>query len=139
MILAGEYRKIFIPPDLVLPSSGPLTAQLHSQHSEAKRFLIQSAYLDFGPAQLKVGNMYEHALLECPYDPMLSIRYYIRAGQHGEVQADLALSKWFMIGAGEKGEKDYVERDPQLARVFACKAAECGLAPGCLAYAYCLS
>jgi len=58
------------------------------------------AFLHFAPAQYKLGHAYEFAESPFPFDPLLSVQYYSLASQQGEVEADMALSKWFLCGSG---------------------------------------
>ena len=85
-------------------------------------------------AQYKLGHAYEFAELPFPFDPLLSVQYYSLASQQGEVEVDMALSKWFLCGSGSTavaGKPDArvggFEKDESLAFVFAQKAAGRGL------------
>ncbi|GAA5842571.1 hypothetical protein JCM11251_004907 [Rhodosporidiobolus azoricus] len=109
MLLSGEFdspsvqlNKSLIPLDL----------------DEAKWRIERAAYLSFGPAQYKMGFAYEYATLGCLFDPLLSVQYYALASQNGEVEADMALSKWYLCGS--EGNFD---KNESLAVTFAEKAA----------------
>ncbi|GAA6027371.1 hypothetical protein JCM8097_007803 [Rhodosporidiobolus ruineniae] len=109
MLLSGEFdspsvqlNKALIPLDL----------------DEAKWRIERSAYLSFGPAQYKMGFAYEYATLGCLFDPLLSVQYYALASQNGEVEADMALSKWYLCGSDGNFDKNEA-----LAVTFAEKAA----------------
>ncbi|GAA6022565.1 hypothetical protein JCM10207_006587 [Rhodosporidiobolus poonsookiae] len=109
MLLSGEFdspsvqlNKSLIPLDL----------------DEAKWRIERAAYLSFGPAQYKMGFAYEYATLNCLFDPLLSVQYYALASQNGEVEADMALSKWYLCGSDGNFEKN-----EGLAVTFAEKAA----------------
>ncbi|GAA5931944.1 hypothetical protein JCM1841_006109 [Sporobolomyces salmonicolor] len=109
MLLSGEFdspsvqlNKSLIPYDL----------------DEAKWRIERAAYLSFGPAQYKMGFSYEYATLGCLFDPLLSVQYYALASQNGEVEADMALSKWYLCGS--EGNFD---KNEALAVTFAEKAA----------------
>ncbi|SCZ99577.1 BZ3500_MvSof-1268-A1-R1_Chr3-1g06116 [Microbotryum saponariae] len=89
---------------------------------EAKWRIERAAYLAFGPAQYKMGYAYEYATLGCLFDPFLSVQYYALASQNGEVEADMALSKWYLCGF-----EGSFEKNEALAVTFAEKAAHRGL------------
>lgn len=64
------------------------------------------------------GFAYENAVLGFEYSPLLSVEYYALASQKGdEPDADLALSKWYLVGT------EQFEKNEQLALTFAEKAA----------------
>ncbi|KAL8280645.1 hypothetical protein RQP46_006968 [Phenoliferia psychrophenolica] len=109
MLLSGEFESpaVQLPKDIV-----PLNID------EAKWRIERAAYLSFGPAQYKMGFSYEYATLGCLFDPLLSVQYYALASQNGEVEADMALSKWYLCGS--EGNFD---KDEGLAFTFAEKAA----------------
>ena len=130
-LLAGENTSIPFPLDLLLPANSPPSERLAAQHREAKSYILKAAYLCFPPAQHKAGVMHEFAQLTCPYDPLLSVQYYALASQEGEVEADMALSKWFLVGAEGCFEKEEV-----LSRTFAQKAANMKLPNGLFALGY---
>ena len=98
------------------PSSG-VSPQL-----EARKHLERAAYLNFSPAQYKLGHAYEFAEPPFTFDALLSVQYYSLASQQGEVEADMALSKWFLCGA-----EGAFDKDESLAYTFAEKAARKGL------------
>ncbi|KAG0706871.1 HCP-like protein [Suillus ampliporus] len=114
LLLLGEFSAASLPPSL-LPQ--PPNAQ-----SEARRHLERAAYLGFAPAQYKLGHAYEFANPPFPFDALLSVQYYSLASQQGEVEADMALSKWFLCGA-----EGAFDKDEGLAFTFAEKAARRGL------------
>ena len=109
MLLSGEFESpaVQLPKDIV-----PLNID------EAKWRIERAAYLSFGPAQYKMGFSYEYATLGCLFDPLLSVQYYALASQNGEVEADMALSKWYLCGS-----EGNFEKDEGLAFTFAEKAA----------------
>lgn len=123
MLLAGEFSHIDVSPRLLTPSIDPSNPmQTPTLETEAFRRIQKAAYLNFGPAQYRCGWFYEYAQLECPFDPLLSVQYYSLASQSGEVEADLALSKWFLCGA-----EGCFDKNENLAFTFAEKAARKGL------------
>ena len=118
LLLLAEFKHVTIPAHLFAPYIPPTsTLQL-----EARKHLERAAYLNFAPAQYKLGHAYEFALPPFPYDALLSVQYYSLASQQGEVEADMALSKWFLCGA-----EGAFEKDEALAYTFAEKAARKGL------------
>ncbi|SPC64403.1 related to SKT5 - protoplast regeneration and killer toxin resistance protein [Ustilago sp. UG-2017b] len=126
MLLAREFSHVDIPPHLLKPSNVQ-----DSTEDEARRRIQRAAYLNFAPAQYKCGWLYEYAQLGCAFDPLLSVQYYSLASQGGEIEADMALSKWFLCGA-----EQYFEKNETLAYTFADKAARKGLPSAEFALAY---
>ncbi|KAL0579576.1 hypothetical protein V5O48_002414 [Marasmius crinis-equi] len=132
LLLLGEFTQYTVPPHLwnqlqLLP---PQLAHLGGNQGvlkEAKTHLERSAYLHFAPAQYKLGHAYEFAISPWEFDALMSVEWYSRASQQGEVEADMALSKWFLCGSGEAIPVGGFEKDESLARVFAEKAAKRGL------------
>jgi len=123
MLLAGEFSHVEVSNRLLIPTPDPLRPhQPATIESEARRRIQRAAYLNFGPAQYRCGWSYEYAQLECTFDPLLSVQYYSLASQAGEIEADLALSKWFLCGA-----EGCFEKNESLAFTFAEKAARKGL------------
>lgn len=132
MLLAGELDiPGQIPSDLVLPANTHETLALSQQHGQAREALERAAYLCMPQAQYKCGWMYEHAAYGCAYDPLMSVQWYSLASQGGEIEADMALSKWFLCGA----EGHFVKNE-KLARTFAEKAARKGHQNGSFAMGY---
>ena len=129
LLLLNEFPSLPGP----LPSSvfSPFIPQGSDPILEARKHLERAAYLGFAPAQYKLGHAYEFAQPPFPFDPLLSVQYYSLASQQGEVEADMALSKWFLCGSGtgEDGVPDEggFEKDEGLAYTFAEKAARKGL------------
>ncbi|GAA5873887.1 hypothetical protein JCM8547_008631 [Rhodosporidiobolus lusitaniae] len=109
MLLSGEFDSPSVQLDKNLV---PLDLD------EAKWRIERAAYLSFGPAQYKMGFAYEYATLGCLFDPLLSVQYYAFASQNGEVEADMALSKWYLCGS-----EGNFEKNEALAITFAEKAA----------------
>ncbi|KAK0454116.1 uncharacterized protein EV420DRAFT_1481824 [Desarmillaria tabescens] len=118
LILLNEFNLVSVPPALLQPlipagSSPPLEARTH---------LERSAYLHFPPAQYKLAHAYEFAQYPWQFDALQSVEWYSKASQAGEVEADMALSKWFLCGS-----EGAFEKDEGLAWVFAERAAKQGL------------
>ncbi|KAG7089868.1 hypothetical protein E1B28_011510 [Marasmius oreades] len=132
LLLLGEFTQYTVPPHLwnqlqLLP---PHLAHLPGNQGvqgEAKTHLERSAHLHFAPAQYKLGHAYEFAVPPWEFDALLSVEWYSRASQQGEVEADMALSKWFLCGSGDVAGPNGFDKDESLARVFAEKAARRGL------------
>ncbi|KAH9915623.1 uncharacterized protein B0H18DRAFT_1096908 [Fomitopsis serialis] len=118
LLLLNEFSHVEVPPQLFTPYIPPGS----SPGMEARKHIERAAFLNFAPAQYKLGHAYEFAQAPFPFDALLSVQYYSLASQQGEVEADMALSKWFLCGA-----EGAFERDEGLAWTFAEKAARKGL------------
>ncbi|KAG9313607.1 HCP-like protein [Chiua virens] len=118
LLLLGEFSHVTVPPQYFTPLIPPHS----SVQQEARLHLERAAFLHFAPAQYKLGHAYEFALPPFPFDALLSVQYYSLASQQSEVEADMALSKWFLCGA-----EGAFEKDENLAFTFAEKAARKGL------------
>lgn len=127
LLLLNDFTHIQIPPHLFAPLIPPSS----SAPAEARIHLERAAYLNFSPALYKLGHSYEFATPPFPFDALLSVQYYSLASQGGEVEADMALSKWFLCGA-----EGAFEKDEGLAWTFAEKAAKRGLAAAEFAMGY---
>jgi TPR repeat protein len=118
LLLLDQFAQASVPAPVLAavlpPGTDPAT--------EARRHLERAAFLNFAPAQYKLGHAYEFALAPFPFEPLLSVQYYSLASQQGEVEADMALSKWFLCGA-----EGAFDKDEALAYTFAEKAARRGL------------
>ncbi|KAF6748168.1 hypothetical protein DFP72DRAFT_917799 [Ephemerocybe angulata] len=129
------------PPPPSHPSQ-PLTPLIplgSSPHLESRHHLERAAYLHYGPAQYKLGHAYEFADPPFFFDPLLSVQYYSLASQNGEVEADMALSKWFLCGStGARTDPSTggFEKDEGLALTFAQKASARNLASAHFAMGY---
>ncbi|KAG8216706.1 HCP-like protein [Butyriboletus roseoflavus] len=118
LLLLGEFSHVTVPPQFFAPLIPPHS----SAQQEARLHLERAAFLHFAPAQYKLGHAYEFALPPFPFDALLSVQYYSLASQQGEVEADMALSKWFLCGA-----EGAFDKDENLAFTFAEKSAKKGL------------
>jgi TPR repeat protein len=87
----------------------------------AAQLFTKSGDLGHPDANYRMGEAYEHGLLECPRDPALSIHFYTAAAQSGHALAQLALCAWYMVGA-----EPVLERDEMEAYEWARRAAEQG-------------
>ncbi|KAF9029146.1 HCP-like protein [Hymenopellis radicata] len=115
LLLLGESGLANIPAssfNVILP---PSTSAL----DEAKVHLERAAFFHYPPAQYKLALAYEFAQYPWPYDPLMSVEWYSKSGT---MEAEMALSKWFLCGA-----EGAFEKDEGLAWVFAEKAADKGL------------
>ena len=119
LLLLGEFPGATVPPQILVQ----VIPQGSSAVLESRKYLERAAYLGFAAAQCKLGNAYEYAVPPFGFDPLMSVQYYSLASQAGELEADMALSKWFLCGAPGEGGFD---RDESLAVVFAEKAARRG-------------
>ena len=119
-----------IPPHLVLPPTS-LTDAYIRQQTTAREYIERAAFLCHPPAQYKLGYLYEHVAWGLTYDPLMSVQWYSLASQGGEVEADMALSKWFLCGA-----EGHFGKNEELARTFAEKSARKGHGNGCFAMGY---
>lgn len=122
LLLLSEFTQMIVPLQLFAPYIPPGS----SPTLEARKHLERAGYLHFPPAQYKLGHAYEFAQPPFPFDPLLSVQYYSMASQQGEIEADMALSKWFLCGSGTT-ESGGFDRDEGLALTFAEKAAKKGL------------
>ena len=149
LLLMQEFPHVTLPQQLLLsliPQSHPTpvanpSIPPPSLMSESRKYLERSAYLNFGPALYKLGQSYEHALPPFTYDPLMSVQYYSFASQTGNALADLALSKWFLVGskpdpADPNAPAESFDKDESLALIFAEKAALKGEAGGEFAMGY---
>ena len=96
LLLLSEFTQITVPPVLF----APFIPAGSSPTLEARKHLERAAYLHFPAAQYKLGHAYEFAEPPFVFDPLLSVQYYSLASQQSEVEADMALSKWFLCGSG---------------------------------------
>ena len=98
---------------------------------QARINIEKAAYLKFAKAQLKMGSAYELGSLGCEFNPALSVHYNALASKQGEAEADMALSKWFLVGS-----EGLFPKNEELAYTFAERAAQSGLATAEFALGY---
>jgi len=120
LLLAKDLPEIYIPEEF-------LPKDTHA----AVSMLEKAANLGFGPALLKLGNIYEFGNYDQPFDPAVSLYYYTLASIRGEVEADMALSKWYLCGS-----EGIFEKNEELAFVLALRAASRGNATAEFALGY---
>ena len=112
MLLARQLPQVDIPEGYL-----PLDDR------KAKENIEKAAYMRFGKAQAKMGALYELGALGCTFSPALSIHYNALASKQGEADADMALSKWFLVG-----HEGLFPKNEALAYSYARRAAAAGLA-----------
>jgi TPR repeat protein len=90
----------------------------------AAQLFTQAAELGNAEANFRLGEAYEHGMLNCPRDAGLSVHFYTGAAQLGHAQAMMALCAWYIVGA-----EPVLEKNESEAYEWAKKAAELGLLP----------
>ncbi|KAH0036946.1 HCP-like protein, partial [Aureobasidium melanogenum] len=120
MLLARQLPQIKLPED-VLPFD----------EQEARRYIENSAFCRFSKAQLKMASAYELASLGCEFDPALSLHYNRLAAKQGESEADMAISKWFLVG-----HEGLFPKHEELSYIYANRAAHAGLSTAEFAMGY---
>jgi TPR repeat protein len=111
MLLARQLPQVDVP-DGYLPYDERL----------ARENIEKAAYMKFAKAQAKMGSMYELGSLGCEFNPALSVHYNALASKQGEADADMALSKWFLVGS-----EGLFPKNEELAYIYADRAAQTGL------------
>lgn len=89
--------------------------------SYAAELFTQAADLGHPEANFRMGEAYEHGLLNCPKDPALSVHFYTGAAEKGHAGAMMGLCAWYMVGAAPILDKDEGE-----AYEWARRSAELG-------------
>ncbi|TGZ80201.1 HCP-like protein [Ascodesmis nigricans] len=97
----------------------------------AREMIEKAAFLGFARAQLKMGSAYELCLLNCDFNPALSMHYNLLAARQGESEAEMAISKWFLCG-----HEGVFDKNEELAYVYAKRAATANLATAEFALGY---
>ncbi|KAH0351695.1 HCP-like protein, partial [Aureobasidium melanogenum] len=120
MLLARQLPQIKLPEG-VLPFD----------EQEARRYIENSAFCRFSKAQLKMASAYELASLGCEFDPALSLHYNRLAAKQGEPEADMAISKWFLVG-----HEGLFPKHEELSYIYANRAAHAGLSTAEFAMGY---
>ncbi|PNY26217.1 Protein SKT5 [Tolypocladium capitatum] len=75
----------------------------------AAELFTQAADLGHPEANFRMGDAYEHGLLNCPRDPALSVHFYTGAAERGHAAGMMGLCAWYMVGAAPVLEKDEEE------------------------------
>lgn len=107
MLLARELPNVNVPEQF-----------LPFDLNDAKLFIEKAAYLGFAKAQLKMAQAYELCQLGCEFEPALSLHYNALAARQGQMEADMAISKWFLCGY-----ESVFEKNEELAFTYAKRAA----------------
>jgi len=120
MLLARELPQIELPEGFLTPDE-----------RQARINIEKAAYLKFAKAQLKMGSAYELGSFGCEFNPALSMHYNALASKQGEPEADMALSKWFLVGS-----EGLFPKNEELAYTYAERASQGGLATAEFALGY---
>lgn len=97
----------------------------------ARELFTQAAQYGYAPSQFKLGLAYENGFLNCPVDPRRSIAWYSKAAEQGDVEAEFALSGWYLTGA-----EGVLPQNDKEAYLWARKAADRGSAKAEYAVGY---
>ncbi|GAB5592561.1 hypothetical protein Unana1_07461 [Umbelopsis nana] len=97
----------------------------------ARELFTQAAQFGYAPSQFKLGCCYEYGQLTCPVDPRRSIAWYSRSAEQGDVEAELALSGWYLTGS-----EGVLKQSDTEAYLWARKAADKGYAKAEYAVGY---
>ncbi|CAI6098152.1 unnamed protein product [Clonostachys chloroleuca] len=100
------------------------------EHYAAQLF-TQAADLGHPEASFRMGDAYEHGLLDCPRDPSLSVHFYTGAAERGHAGAMMGLCAWYMVGA-----PPVLEKDEEEAYEWAHRSAELGFVKAQYAVGY---
>jgi len=112
MLLARELPQIQLPEGI-----------LPFDERAARIEIEKAAYMKFAKAQVRMGSAYELGNLGCEFNPSYSIHYYGLAAQQGEVEAEMGISKWFLVGY-----EGHFKKNEAASFHFAERAAFAGLA-----------
>ncbi|CAO3672620.1 unnamed protein product [Rhizopus stolonifer] len=97
----------------------------------ARELFTRAAQYGYAASQFRMGQAYENGFLNCPVDPRRSIAWYSKAAEQGDIQAEFALSGWYLTGA----EGVLPQNDAQ-AYMWARRAADKGFAKAEYAVGY---
>jgi TPR repeat protein len=97
----------------------------------ARELFTQAAQYGYAPSQFKLGLAYENGFLNCPVDPRRSIAWYAKAAEQGDIEAEFALSGWYLTGA-----EGVLPQSDAEAYLWARKAADRGSAKAEYAVGY---
>ncbi|KXT08449.1 hypothetical protein AC579_5614 [Pseudocercospora musae] len=111
MLLARQLPQVEVPE-----------GYLPYDERQAKENIQKAAYMKFAKAQAKMGSAYELGALGCEFNPALSMHYNALASKQGEADADMSLSKWFLVG-----HEGLFPKNEELAYSYAERAAQTGL------------
>lgn len=99
--------------------------------SYAAELFTQAADLGHPEANFRMGEAYEHGLLNCPRDPALSVHFYTGAAERGHAAGMMGLCAWYMVGAAP-----ILEKDEEEAYEWAARSAELGFVKAQYAVGY---
>ena len=74
----------------------------------------------------RMGDAYEHGMLNCPRDPALSVHFYTGAAERGHAAGMMGLCAWYMVGA-----EPVLEKDEEEAYEWARRSADLGIFVPC--------
>ncbi|KAM5356243.1 hypothetical protein ACJ41O_002889 [Fusarium nematophilum] len=97
----------------------------------AAELFTQAADLGHPEANYRLGDAYEHGLLNCPRDPALSVHFYTGAAERGHAGAMMGLCAWYMVGA-----PPILEKDEEEAYEWARRSADLGFVKAQYAVGY---
>ncbi|KAH6989182.1 hypothetical protein BKA56DRAFT_575214 [Ilyonectria sp. MPI-CAGE-AT-0026] len=80
----------------------------------AIKYIAKSAYLGSALGQFTMGIAYEREEFGCNFDPGKSLHYHQLAARRGLPEAEVSLSRWFLLGYG-----NLVPRNEELAFKYA--------------------
>ncbi|KAF2155328.1 HCP-like protein [Myriangium duriaei CBS 260.36] len=120
MLLAGELEQISLPPGV-----------LQLDERAARIEIEKAAYMKFTKAQLKMGQAYELGSLGCEFNAAYSIHYYALAARQGDAEAEMGISKWFLVG-----HEGVFAKNEELSYVYAQRSALSGFANAEFAMGY---
>jgi TPR repeat protein len=118
---SADYQHNNAPYELGLLHETGYGDDIFKDEVYAVQLFTQAAELGHAMAALKLGEAYEHGLLQCPKDAALSVHYYNCAAQADIPEAMMNLCAWYMVGA-----EPVLEKDENEAYEWAKKAAEHG-------------
>ncbi|KAH0541224.1 hypothetical protein FGG08_004280 [Glutinoglossum americanum] len=101
-----------------LPGVGVPESVLKPDVALAKEHFKRAALLGMSSAQVRMGKAYERSELGCDFDPRLAIHYNRLAARQGHVEAEAALSRWFL-----SGHEGLLARNDRAAFDYAMRAA----------------
>lgn len=104
---------------------------IRQNEAHAKQLFIEAANLGYKFSQFRLGCTFEYGLLGCPVDARQSIAWYSKAAVQDEHQSELALSGWYLTGS-----EGVLQQSDTEAYLWACKAAQAGLAKAEYAMGY---
>ncbi|PKI84381.1 hypothetical protein MVES1_001709 [Malassezia vespertilionis] len=117
--------------ELALLHETPACSIVPHDEAYARDLYTQAAQLEYAPSQFRLGEAYASGTLACPIDPRTSISWHTKAANHGDGNAELALSGWYLTGADGVLQQSDAE-----AYLWARRAANKGVAKAEYAVGY---